>query len=72
MVVDLERCQGHGKCYMVLPEIFEAMDDWGHARVTRSIGPDETEMIERAQRAIDGCPERALSWKADGPDGGTA
>ena len=62
--MDLERCQGHGKCYLVAPEVFEPIDDWGHAGTVRAVGPEETVLIKSVQRAIDGCPERALSWAA--------
>lgn len=65
VVVDNDMCQGHGKCYLVLPEVFEPVDDWGHARATRSVGPDEEELRQRVQRVIDGCPERAIAWKTD-------
>jgi ferredoxin len=65
VVVDSGKCQGHGKCYLVAPEVFEPEDDWGHARTIRRVGPDDGPLRRRVQNAIDGCPERALSWQED-------
>lgn len=62
--VDRERCQGHGKCYLSVPELFEPHDDdeWGRVRITRpGFGLDDTRTRTLAERAIAGCPERALS-----------
>lgn len=70
--VDPGRCEGHGKCYLLVPEVFEPEDDWGHARVLRSIDPEDGALRRRVQRAIDGCPESALSWRSSGGAPGSA
>ena len=58
VVIDPELCTGHGRCYALAPEVFEA-DDRGHGLV-RS---DETaaELEKQAQLAAANCPERAIT-----------
>lgn len=65
VVVDNGRCQGHGKCYLLVPEVFEPEDDYGHARVRLAVGADLEELTRRVGIAIDGCPERAIRWKGE-------
>jgi ferredoxin len=58
--LDSEACQGHGRCYALAPELFDA-DDEGYA-VLR-LGEDEavpTELERKAQLAADNCPEFAI------------
>ena len=58
--VDLDLCQGHGKCYMVAPELFDYADDHGRAKyVGGPIAPGSDELAQ-AERAVDSCPEYAL------------
>lgn len=60
--VDLGRCEGHGKCYMVAGELFDFEDDHGRAKyIGGPITEEDTEKWEQAQRAISSCPEEALS-----------
>lgn len=60
--VDLDRCQGHGKCYMVAPEMFDFADEHGRAQfVGEPIDPEDATRMEDADRAIQACPESALS-----------
>jgi ferredoxin len=59
--IDPDRCTGHGRCYSVAPELFDC-DDEGRGVVTH---PDVAPDLERlAQRAVDSCPERAVSLRA--------
>ena len=58
ILVDSDRCQGHGRCYEVAPDLFDA-DDEGHAIVRVSQVPDEA--ADRAVLAVKNCPERAVS-----------
>lgn len=60
--VDLERCVGHGKCYLVAPEVFRPGDDVGHAAIIpEGIDPADDDLMARLDNAIAGCPEDALS-----------
>jgi ferredoxin len=60
---DLGRCGGHGKCYLIAPDLFEPFDDEGHsAFVGEPIDPDDAKRVTKANAAIDACPEQALSW----------
>ncbi len=57
--LDSERCQGHGRCYVLAPELFDS-DDEGYAvlLVTGEV-PADQEAYARA--AADNCPEFAIS-----------
>jgi ferredoxin len=62
IAVDLSCCEGHGKCYLVAPDLMRPMDDVGHAEFYADpIDPSDTETLARAQAAIKSCPEQALS-----------
>ena len=54
-----ERCQGHGRCYDLAPELFGADEEEGYGQVLGDglVSPDQ----ERAARlAAANCPERAI------------
>jgi ferredoxin len=51
------RCTGHGRCYSLVPEIFDA-DDEGHGVV---VVDDVPRVLEQAAlRAVHECPEAAV------------
>lgn len=60
LVLDQDRCQGHGQCVMVAPALFD-LDEFGTALL---IGPGQEpltdEHAERAQLAVLNCPEQAI------------
>lgn len=56
--VDKQRCQGHGRCYTLAPELLEP-DTSGHALVHSEL--DNLAALSRAERALGNCPEYALS-----------
>jgi ferredoxin len=60
MRVELDRsaCQGHNRCYMLAPELFDT-DDEGYA-VLLVAGDVPPELEEKAQLAADNCPEYAI------------
>lgn len=61
--VDLTLCVGHGKCYLLAPDLFEPRDDEGRARVVAGpIPSDDETRVKRAELAIEACPEGALRW----------
>ena len=56
--VDQERCQGHNRCYILAPELFD-VDDFGTAS-ERNDGVVTEDRIEKARLAADNCPEYAI------------
>lgn len=57
--IDSSRCQGHGRCYSLFPAMFACADEEGHAEVSRP-NVDGSEVTDAA-RAVQECPERAIS-----------
>jgi ferredoxin len=55
--VDRQRCQGHGKCVLECPEVFD-MDQQGFAVLTAAEFGDI--LRASAQHSVDDCPEAAL------------
>ncbi len=61
--VDPDRCQGHARCYALVPELF-AVDDYGlSTALADGVVPPALE--ERARLAIANCPEYAIEEVAD-------
>ena len=58
---DREACQGHNRCYMLAPELFDT-DDEGYAIL---LVEDEVLAVlgGKAQLAADNCPEFAIEIK---------
>ena len=56
--LDAERCQGHGRCYMLAPDLFDA-DDLGHCVLLVEEVPAGKEADARS--GADNCPEQALT-----------
>jgi ferredoxin len=56
--VDHDTCSGHGRCYMLAPEVFGA-DDEGYSVLKLADVPPELE--EQARIGERNCPERAIS-----------
>lgn len=61
LVIDRDKCQGHGRCAYFAPELFD-LDDEGHGVVLRDATTDED--LDRARAAIGNCPERAITGEA--------
>jgi ferredoxin len=55
--IDAGLCVGHGRCYMLAPEVY-GEDERGHCRLERDEIPRELEAA--ARRGADGCPEGAI------------
>ncbi len=58
--IDAELCEGHGRCWDLLPELVDA-DDHGHGFL---IDPDASvppELERKALEAVRACPERAIT-----------
>jgi ferredoxin len=60
--VDWLRCDGHGVCAEVAPEVF-GLDDWGYPTV--SDGPLSRADEKVARRAATACPAVALRLRRD-------
>jgi ferredoxin len=56
--IDESRCQGHGRCYALAPELVES-DDIGNGRVIGD-GSVPPALEAAARRAADNCPEQAV------------
>jgi AcrR family transcriptional regulator/ferredoxin len=56
--IDSERCQGHGRCYDLAPDLF-GDDDEGYGQIVGDgVVPPGDE--RKAHRAVANCPERAI------------
>lgn len=57
--IDNERCQGHGRCYDLAPDLF-GEDDEGYATlIGDGVVPADRE--DDARLAVANCPESAIS-----------
>lgn len=57
--VDVDRCQGHGRCYVTAPEIF-GMDDVGYGYELGD-GTVAAGLEAKTRLAVDNCPEQAIT-----------
>ena len=62
IVFDRGACQGHNRCYLLAPELFD-VDDEGYA-VLRVDGEVPADLEKKAQLAADNCPEYAITLEA--------
>ena len=53
-----DKCQGHNRCFVVAPLLFE-LDDYGYAHETEG-GEVPPEQEENARLAVANCPENAI------------
>jgi ferredoxin len=60
IVIDTERCTGHGRCYSLVPELFDS-DDQGHSLLVAPGADIPADQQRRAQVAVDNCPEDCIS-----------
>jgi ferredoxin len=60
MTIDRIKCDGHGLCAELLPELIR-QDDWGYPIIAR--GPIPERLATIAQRAVDNCPVLALALR---------
>jgi ferredoxin len=57
--IDAERCQGHGRCFLIAPSLF-TFDDLGSG-VVLGEGTLSDETVDLARLAQSNCPEHAIS-----------
>lgn len=62
ITLDRDACQGHNRCYLLAPELFD-VDDEGYA-VLLVDGEVPAELEEKARLAADNCPEYAITLEA--------
>jgi ferredoxin len=56
--IDAERCTGHGRCYTLVPSLFDA-DEQGHSvALVEVLAADQ---LDAARSAMANCPEQAIS-----------
>lgn len=55
--LDLTVCQGHARCWAILPELFD-LDEAGFAKLKADVVPEGLEEVAREAAAA--CPERAI------------
>jgi ferredoxin len=58
VTIDHDRCTGHGRCYVLAPELF-VDDDEGYGQVIGD-GTVASEHVDAARKAVQSCPERAV------------
>jgi ferredoxin len=64
LTIDLTRCQGHGRCALINPDLFEVSDDgYGVVLNPTPVG----DAFADAERAIGNCPEQAILWRDTTP-----
>jgi ferredoxin len=64
--VDIIRCDGHGHCAELLPELL-TLDDWGYPMAGAGLSVDVPAELERlARRAVRTCPVLALRLAKEG------
>ena len=56
--IDRIRCDGHGQCAEMLPELLR-LDDWGYPIIAP--GPVPNHLVPLARKAVSGCPVLALA-----------
>jgi len=61
--IDEQRCEGHGRCYMIAPDLFQP-DDIGNGQVIVT-GPVPDQLEQDARRAVANCPEQAITITDD-------
>ncbi|HEX5095321.1 MAG TPA: ferredoxin [Acidimicrobiia bacterium] len=55
--VDADLCVGHGRCYVLAPDVFTT-DDYGHCVVIAETV--DGALADQARVGADNCPERAI------------
>lgn len=61
--LDVDKCQGHNRCYALAPELFD-VDDFGQA-VLLVEGEVPPELHDKARLTVANCPEYAITLSED-------
>jgi ferredoxin len=62
MAIDRIKCDGHGLCAELLPELIR-LDDWGYPIIAQQPIPER--LAPLAQRAVATCPVLALALRQE-------
>ncbi len=57
IAIDRIKCDGHGVCADLLPEMIQ-LDDWGYPIIAAGAVPQH--LLQHARRAVNSCPMLAL------------
>jgi len=60
VVIDRIKCDGHGLCAELVPELIR-LDDWGYPIVAP--GPVPAHLAAHVQRAVETCPVLAIALR---------
>jgi ferredoxin len=61
IAIDRIKCDGHGVCAELLPEMIE-LDEWGYPMIDPQLVPEH--LLTHARRAVAACPMLALRLSA--------
>ncbi len=58
--IELDRglCQGHGRCTLMSPDVFDLDEDGFGILLSNDVGKEQEDGV---RRAVDNCPERAIT-----------
>lgn len=59
---DADACVGHGRCYLLAPDVFDE-DEQGHGVVKQT--SVHADLEKQARLAAENCPEDAISLRSD-------
>lgn len=54
-------CTGHGRCYVLYPDVYESDDDEGFNKFRDSEFEVSADQADEARKGVAACPERAIS-----------
>lgn len=59
LVIDLDQCTGHGRCYSLAPQLVDADDEGSPVLVRETLDSDDD--LAAAQKIVASCPEQAIT-----------
>lgn len=59
--IDGGKCQGHGRCALIAPDVFDVSDE-GVGQVLVDSVPEEN--LADVEEAVESCPEAAIRFSA--------
>jgi ferredoxin len=60
LTVDGKSCMGHGRCYLLAPDLLED-DDEGYVTIRDQTIDVPADQVEAAEDAAGSCPEQAIT-----------
>jgi ferredoxin len=64
IALDNDKCVGHGRCYALAPDVYDA-DDEGHCVLLFPDAPIPADLESKAKLGAANCPEQALTVTED-------